>query len=496
MAAGSGRNLFVLSLDVGTSSVRAMGFDGRGRELPGLETKLEYTPRAGADGTAEVDADRVAALVESALDQTLERAGKQAAPAALGISTFWHGLQGLDRERRPTTPIVLWSDTRSWRQAERLRRDLDGEAVRRRTGCPLHPSYWPAKLAWLRQAGGGAWGRTRHWVSIGDYLFLRWFGELTTSASMASGTGLRKLAGGLDEELLQKLRLSPERVPEEAEVLSGLKPDYRRRWPQLAEVPFLTARGDGALANLGSGCTEPSVRALTIGTSGALRVMTDRRPRHLAKGLWCYLLDERRFVVGGALSNGGNLWAWMESNLRLEQEGLEDHLARLEPASGPDFLTLLAGERSPGFALHATGSLARLTQATTAYHIARSGLEAVALQFAQVDRALDRTVPGAKTLVASGGALHASPLWSQIMADAVGKPVSVSESFEASSHGAALLALQHLGQKPALDTRRGKLYEPDAKIHDVYRQAARRQARLYKLLVESAPPAAAAPAHA
>lgn len=496
MAAGASRDVFVLSLDVGTSSVRAMAFDRRGRDLPRLETKLEYSPKAGADGTAEVDADFLARLVESALDRTLERAGRDAEPAAVGISTFWHGLQGLDPRRRPSTPVILWSDTRSWSQAERLRRDLDSEVVRRRTGCPLHPSYWPAKLAWLREAGGGAWKRTQHWVSIGDYLHQRWFGELATSASMASGTGLRRLRGGLDEELLERLRLSPERLPAEAELLSGLVPEYRRRWPQLAHVPFLTARGDGALANLGSGCTEPSVRALTIGTSGALRVMTQRRPRALGPGLWCYLLDERRFVVGGALSNGGNLWAWMQRNLRLEEEGLERRLARLGPAAGPDFLPLLAGERSPGFALHATGSLAGLTQATTAEQIARSGLEAVALQFAQVDRALDVTVPGATALVASGGALHASPLWSQIMADVIGKPVTVSASFEASSQGAALLALQHLGQAPALDTRGGRRYDPDHTNHAIYVQAARRQARLYRLLVEGAPKGPSASAHA
>ena len=75
--------------------------------------------------------------------------------------------------------------------------------------------------------------------------------------------------------------------------MQGLRDEHASRWPALAAVPWLTARGDGALANLGSDCRDPSRRALTVGTSAALRVVTRERPR-LARGLWCYLLDSDR----------------------------------------------------------------------------------------------------------------------------------------------------------------------------------------------------------
>jgi gluconokinase len=477
--------VLVLTLDVGTSSVRALLFDTDGEMVPGSETKLEYAPSIRADGTAEVDPERLEELVHGAVAGTLPHAGGTEV-AAVGMSTFWHGLLGLDAAGRPTTPLVLWSDTRSWRQADRLRGELDVEAVRRRTGCPVHPSYWPAKLAWLRESEPDVWSRTTRWVSFGDLLYQRLFGEVVTSTSMASGTGLRRLEGGWDAELLDLLGVGGERLPPEVAELRGLRPEPRRRWPQLADAVWLCAAGDGALANLGTGCVDPTERALTVGTSGALRTMTDRLPERLARGLWCYLLEPGRYVVGGSLSNGGNLYAWLLANLRVAEEGLEARLARMRPGqSGLTFLPLLAGERSLGFASHATGAIAGLTQATTAEDILHAGLEAVALTFAGVDAALDETVPGARCLVASGAALLSSPAWVQMMADAIGKPVAVSRSaMEASSVGAAGLALARLGFPRGPAGRAGRNVEPRVEARAAYEDAGRRQGWLYSALIQ------------
>ena len=476
----------VLTLDVGTSSVRGMLFDSNARQVPGSEIKIEHTPRLAADGTAEVDLAELERLALKVIDDTLALAGRQSEIAAIGVSTFWHGLAGLDAQWRPTTPLILWMDTRSREQAERLRAQLDAEVVRARTGCPIHPSYWPAKLAWLRDSAPDVWSRTEHWVSLGDVLYKRLFGELATSPSMASGTGLRQLAGGWDAELLDRLGLREEQLPQEAEEMRALKPDFRRRWPQLARALWVSPAGDGALANLGSGCIDPSQRALTVGTSGALRAMSDRLPARLAPGLWCYLLDPGRYVVGGSLSNGGNLYAWLLRTLGLQEAGLEERLGQMKPAStGLTFLPLLGGERSLGFAPHASGAIAGLTQATTAEDIARAGLEAVALTFAGVDRALDQTVPGARRLVASGAAIVSSPVWAQMMADAIGKPLLVSNSaMEASSQGAAELALQHLGIERRPESHPGRNVEPREAARVAYEQAYRRQRWLYSALIE------------
>ena len=110
---------------------------------------------------------------------------------ATGISCFWHSLLLLDERDRPLTPVLLWQDRRSVAQAEELRERLDPASVHDRTGCFLHPSFWPAKLAWLREQG--TLDEARRVVSFADYLFLRLTGELRTTLSTASGSGLLDL---------------------------------------------------------------------------------------------------------------------------------------------------------------------------------------------------------------------------------------------------------------------------------------------------------------
>jgi gluconokinase len=214
--------------------------------------------------------------------------------------------------------------------------------------------------------------------------------------------------------------------------------------------------------------------------------MTQARPARLPAGIWCYRLDGDRFVVGASYNNGGNLYAWLVRNLAVDEAGLERQLRRMPPAAhGLTFLPLLAGERSPGFAAHASGAVAGLTQATTAVEIVQAGLEAVAIEFARGDRLLDEVEPKPRHLVASGGGLLASPAWMQMMADAIGRPIQASRAKEASSRGAALLALETLGLLDAADIDPGasRVYAPNPDANRAYARNLERQELLYRALV-------------
>jgi gluconokinase len=493
---------YIGALDIGTSSVRALLFDTAAEPVPGIEIHLPYQPRVGGDGTFETDASRLFSLVGSAVDGLLHEAGprRRRRIRAIGVSTFWHGLLAADAKAHPLTPLYLWADTRSWRQSDRLRRRLDPEAVHQRTGCLVHPTYWPAKLLWLREEQPELWRRRPRLLSFWDLVHQRLFGRPVTGVSMASGTGLLELVdAGWDRPLLKLLDVREEQLAEIGHAGQGLVHQFAVRWPDLAAVPWVCAAGDGALANLGSNCVDRSQRALTVGTSGALRVLYRGRPERVPDGLWCYRLDRDRVVVGGALSNGGNLYAWMTTNLAVERAALEGQLRRLKPAAtGLTFVPLLAGERSPGFASHATGSIAGLTQATTAVDIVRAGLEATAIEFARVDARLDAVLPGARRLIANGAGLLASPAWMQIMADAIGKPVAESKAKEASSRGAAMLAGELIG---SIDSARmkaqvGRTYAANPAAHAAYGVQAARQEELYRLLVHDRRLERAAPLHA
>src|SRR5713226_5508397 len=143
-----------------------------------------------------MDADELVDLMSLSVVQLMDRAGGERASsiAGVGVSTFWHGLVAADDSARALSPVYLWSDTRSRKAVEHLQDRLDGEAVRLRTGCPIHSSYWPAKLAWLRTERTDLWNRRVRWMSFGDLLFWRMFGLLGTGLSLASATRLFSLA--------------------------------------------------------------------------------------------------------------------------------------------------------------------------------------------------------------------------------------------------------------------------------------------------------------
>ncbi|HEX6488491.1 MAG TPA: gluconokinase [Candidatus Dormibacteraeota bacterium] len=474
----------VLAVDVGTSSVRAVAYDSDLTPVPGLESHLPHTPRTARDGTAELDIRPLTRRVIEAVDRVVE-AARGAEIEAVGISSFWHGLAATDSSLRPLTPAFLWFDGRAAIDAARLRERLPERAIHQRTGCRLHPSYWPAKIAWLRRTQPALRAASVRWVSPIDLVLGALLGEVSTSASLASGTGLYGLRRpGWDRGLLAELGLDRAALPPVAdEPRRGLLPRWRRRWPGLAQAVWAAPIGDGAAANLGSGCFDPRRRALTIGTSSALRVTTPAPPARLPPSLWCYRSSGARFVVGGALSAGGNLHEWMLKTLRVDDQRLPAPPERLT------FLPLLAGERSPGFALRASGAVSGLTLATTPAELLAAGLESVAIQLACIDRDLDRVLPAPELVVASGTALLSNPGWMRMVCDALGRPLAPSQALEASSHGAALTALEAAGRaaagraaSPGLGPRLRPSTDPAVRRH--YAGAMARQTSLYRLLVD------------
>jgi gluconokinase len=477
----------VLSVDLGSSAVRAEFYDCSGTLQEGTEARLDYELEYTPDGGVAVDADELLDLVIRAIDGALERVG-DARVSGAAMSTFWHSVIGLDRDGRPTTPVLYWADRRAASAARELRERLDEAAIHRRTGCVLHSSYWPAKLLWLSRENPEDIARTERWVSPGDYFYERFFGDSHVGTSMASATGLfDQNFRHWDEALVESLPLERTQLsPISDEPLVGLQDEWARRWPALRDIPWFPAAGDGACSNVGSGCTRNDRLALMVGTSGAMRVLWKADSVEIPDGPWCYRADEKRFVMGGALSDGGNLVAWLRETLRLPEE-TERLLAGMKPDShGLTFLPLLAGERGPGWADEANGTIAGLSMSTTPVEILRAAMEAVALRFALIAEIIEQASPGEKEVIATGGGLLGSPTWTGIMADALGRPVITSVIHEASSRGAALLALERLGELEIEDAEAplGKVFDPDPERHEVYREALARQRRLYDAVLE------------
>ena len=434
----------VLAVDVGTSSVRAQIFDQDARERD----------PARRDYAGEDDPRRLVELVR----QTIDEAVGDGEHDAVGASCFGHSLLALDDRGRPLTRILGWRDTRSADAAAWLSRRLDADAVHARTGCHVHTSYWPAKLAWLAAEEPDTFASARRFVSFSDFLSAELLGrEVPTSLSMASACGLLDLhARAWDQELLETLGVEAERLP-------TISDDAVDGW-----YPALL---DGACSNLGAGCVTRDRAALMVGTSGAFRTVykgTHPQPR---PGLFVHWVDDSRLVEGGSLSDGGSLVHWLEQTL----DDAEGSLADRDPDShGLTFLALLGGERSPGWHQHARGAVHGLSLATTPLDLRQAALEGVAFVFAEVAERM----PEVEEIVATGGALLHDDDWLQIMADALGRPITTSAVAEASLRGAAVVALERLGHSPPPGGT-GRVVEPRRDRADAYRAAHERQQQLY-----------------
>jgi gluconokinase len=210
------------------------------------------------------------------------------------------------------------------------------------------------------------------------------------------------------------------------------------RDPKLRGVRVLPAVGDGACSNLGAGCATPDRFALMVGTSGAERVVWAPERLQIPRGTWCYRVDERRVVLGGALNDGGSLFDWLRRALRLP--ALATYLGWVHAHHGLSgaWRRAAAGRSRPG-------PVVGLRLHTRPIDVLRAALEAIALRFGALDRALVEAMPNAGEVVATGAALLHSPAWMQIMADVLGRPVLASAELQGSSRGVALLALETLG---------------------------------------------------
>lgn len=485
----------LLGLDIGTSGVRAALFDERGREITGTGIRIN-SQDTSLLSIGTIPAEVLLAVVTRAIDQALANIFDPDRRIELvSFSCFWHSLLGVDVNGKPTTPVLGWNDLRAAPEASRLGSQFNEAEFHSRTGCRFHSSYWPAKLLRLREKETEAFAKTARWMSFSEYLAQRFFGESLISVSMASGTGLlNQRTCEWEVDLLNKLEIDLEKLPEICRPgqIHQLTEEFASRWPQLSEARFFPAIGDGAANNVGAGCTSKDYAALMVGTSGAMRVVYEGDPPPLIPPeLWCYRVDRKRVVTGGALSDGGNLYGWLRESLLndVDAQSIEDELTLMQPdAHGLTVMPFWFGERSTGWNESMRGTIHGLSSATQPIEILRAAMEAVAYRLALIADALRPFAPHA-SLIASGHALWSSPAWVQIMADVLGSPIRLSETDEASTRGAALLALEAAGKIQSINRHsvsvnsQPRVFEPDMTRHQRYRDALERQQQLYEKMV-------------
>jgi gluconokinase len=422
----------VLGVDVGTTSAKATAFDADGTEHGHGEHG--YPLGEPAPGQAVQDPQLVVEATQAAVrDATAAAREAGADVVGLSVSTAMHGLVALDAHDRALTPLLTWGDTRAAAQAERLREEHP--ELHGRTGTPLHPMSPLAKLVWLRECEPDTFAAAQRFVGVKELVLHALCDEWLLDHSVASGTGLFNIRElDWDDEALE---------------IAGVR---REQLATLVEAKHtigdvVVGAADGPLANLGVGAVRPGVAAVSIGTSGALRVMVEEPATDPAGRVFCYALTPGRWAVGGAINNGGVVLQWAGEALapELDTDELLDLAAQVPAGSeGLIMLPYLLSERAPHWSALPRGAYVGLTRAHGRGHLIRAAVEGVCQQLALVLASVRDAGNEVREVRATGGFAR-SELWRQMLTDALGMEVGFPAGHEGSGFGAALLGMEALG---------------------------------------------------
>jgi len=489
----SAENLNIISIDIGTTQTKVVLYH-HGEGIVGQETEQinAFYPKPG---WAELDPEEIFQTVLRITQRLVQSTNvPPRSVAAIVFTGILQSLVPIDKTGHALSLASTWADRRSQKQNEILKRILDLNEVKRRTGCTLHPMYLPSRLAWIKENTPDIFQHADKFVSIKEFVIARLFGVYQVDYSIASGSGIWNMHTlDWDVELLSKIGLSSQRLSECVEPTTIFPTGLRREFADLLGLmegtPGIIGSFDGAQSHLGTIGISSDRMSLSVGTSAAIR-KNIKNPKVISGSEdWCYYLAEGHWLQGGVVHNAGNAIRWfadnlMDSTIPLEETFLEMNRLAKEIAPGSDglnFLPYFGGERCPQYRPDARGSILGLTFSHGRAHMVRALMEGLAYQLYSVYRML--AVDTEPDLVVNGGILK-SPVWLSIISDLFGKDLYLPGVQEATAWGGVLLGLRAIGELKSLDetsayiTTNG-MQEPNPRNWSVYRNLIRKYDEIY-----------------
>jgi xylulokinase len=446
----------VLGLDVGTSGLKAVLLDADGHQVD--EATAGYELRTPRPGWTEQDPDHWWAASRAALGELWARGHRSADVVAVGLSGQMHSLVLLDAAGEVLAPSILWSDQRTAAECRVITERIGAAELLARTGNQALPGFTAPKLLWVERHWPDVYRRARTMLLPKDFLRQRLTGEAATDVSDASGTLLfdvrqRRWA----DEVVQALGIPTDLLPRAVEgtALTGAITSQAAAATGLQPgTPVMAGGSDNAAAAVGLGAVDPGVLTLSIGTSGVLFAPLERYPEQVDGRLhvFCHAVPDRWHLMAVTLSAGGSL-RWLRDLLQplvpaagdAAYDWLMERASTAPPgADGLVFLPYLTGERTPYADPDARGVFFGLHLGHRLEHLARAVLEGVAFSQRQGLELMQRAGAATDLARGAGGGLH-SPLWRQILADALGLGIQTTAAGTGAARGAAVLAGLGLG---------------------------------------------------
>lgn len=431
--------MYILALESSTTSAKAMLYD---TEKGTYEVKTKTYKQVYDDITIH-DA-------ESVFKETMDLgkalcAGKKIDIISLGGT--WHSVMLCDKDMKPQTPIYLWSYTGAADLCKELRKDKPYvKEFYHKTGCMVNAIYPAFKLKLLKEMG----------YCIDDYLIsgqgtynmFRLTGERVVTDSMASGTGLLNIhTKQFDTEILEDIGIKESQL---CRLVS-----YKDTFPLSKEgaellgieegIPVIPTGPDGGLNQVGAGALGDGVMSFSVGTSGAIRLTTQKPVIPEEPSTWCYL-SPKTWLSGAATSGCCNCVDWFKT--RMFSPGTT--YADIEKGFGdtedtPVFLPFLFGERCPGWQDERNAAFFDVKPFHTANDLYHGVMEGVLFNLYQCYEVLSKINGIPKKIKLSGGILH-SAYWTQMCADIFGTDMEVDNAEHSSLLGGVALGMELLGE--------------------------------------------------
>ncbi|WP_333595049.1 gluconokinase [Anaerospora hongkongensis] len=489
----------IFGVDIGTTGCRAVLYrvDGTILASHSIDYPL-YTPESD---WAEQDPDEIYQAFVTVVSKAMVQSCITAKDiAGVSFSSALHSLIPVDATGTPLYRMLTWADNRAQSYKEKVASGDDGKAIYSRTACPPHPMFPLYKILWFRYERPEMFQKIAKFIGIKEYIIHRLTGKYIIDKSIASGSGLyNNQTLSWDEQLLELTGLRQDQLSEvvpTTHIERQIDPQIAQSLGIAPDTPLIMGGGDGMMNCIGSGAINPGQLTLTIGTSGAVRVITTK-PYNDPKGrTWCYNLSEDYWVLGGAITNGGIALRWAKEKFASTEQKVAERLgldaydilsryAEQKPA-GSDGLIMLpffAGERAPYWNANARGVLFGLNLNHGKRHLVRATMEGICYRMYSILQALEE-VSGQVTEIRVSGSFTRSRLWVQILADVFGRVITVPGEPEGAAYGAAVLGLYALGflhdiKEVGNFINIKERYYPSTENHERYQQLFKIYERIY-----------------
>jgi gluconokinase len=482
---------YFIGIDIGTGSTKAVAVNISGQ--PVHSTQASY-PTYSPELTYSEQAPEL--IWQAFIKCILELVDHlNAAPSGIVLSSAMHSVIPVDEKGNPLMNMITWADNRSATVAKALHASPLGEKIYSETGTPIHAMTPVCKIKWLSENQSSLFQKTFKFISIKEFVWFRLFGQYEVDYSIASATGMFDISDlKWNKSALEYCGLSDQQLSQPVEVShsrKGLVSSPLKDSKFVGNIPFFIGASDGCMANLGSFAVTPGVAALTIGTSGAIRVANTKPTVNFRAMTFNYLLTKDLFISGGPINNGGVVLKWyieifLGKKLKPEEfDAFLDKMKEIKPgADGLIFVPYLLGERAPIWDSEASGVFFGVRNFHTQAHFTRAVAEGISMALYSIASSMEATGLKINRVHVSGGFVQ-SEEWLQILADIFNKEICLINAEDASAVGAAYLGFKSLNMiqdYKSLKPKQDANYTPNEKNHEVYKKTFAIYENLYKKL--------------